>query len=130
MPRMLEREVPFEHRIPSAAAPEAAVEVRCAGVGCSYTLTGAAEVTVRAELRLEGAVTPFTQTEVVEDVTVEDGEILPRDYALLLYFGRAGEPVWDIAKRCRTTVAAVMEENELPGEVLDDDAMLLIPIVE
>ena len=131
MPRMLEREEPFEHRFPSPGADgDAAVDVCCTGVGCSYTLTGAAEVTVRAELRLEGTVTQFSRTEVVEDVTVQADEMLPRDYALLLYFGRTGEPVWDIAKRCRTTVAAIMEENDLPGDVLDADSMLLIPIVE
>ncbi|NMA79558.1 MAG: LysM peptidoglycan-binding domain-containing protein, partial [Clostridiales bacterium] len=35
----------------------------------------------------------------------------------------------DIAKRYNTSVEAIMEENELEGEVLEQRGMLLIPIV-
>ena len=62
-------------------------------------------------------------------ILMQDGEPAARDYALLLYFGKSGEPVWDIAKRCRTSVDAVCEENDLAGDTLMEDAMLLIPIV-
>ena len=53
----------------------------------------------------------------------------PHDFALKLYYGRMGEPVWEIAKRCHTSVEAIMEENELLQDVLTDAGMLLIPIV-
>lgn len=51
------------------------------------------------------------------------------DYSIKLYFGVENEAVWDIAKRYSTSVSAVMEENELPGEKLESGGMLLIPIV-
>ncbi|MBQ8078552.1 MAG: LysM peptidoglycan-binding domain-containing protein, partial [Oscillospiraceae bacterium] len=104
-------------------------QVSVTAENCAYTLTGACEVTVKAELRMEGTVTHCTRTEAVAEITLPDGEAQPRDYALLLYFGRAGEPVWDIAKRCRTSVDAILDENDLAGDVLPEDAMLLIPIV-
>jgi len=47
-----------------------------------------------------------------------------------LYFGIENENVWDIAKRYSTSVDAVMEENELNGEKLENGGMLLIPIKE
>ena len=52
------------------------------------------------------------------------------DYAVKLYFGVENEDIWDIAKRCSTSVAAVMEENELSGDKLSSGGMLLIPIKE
>ena len=130
MPRLLEKEEPFEHRIPMPQLTgEDLMQVSVTAENCAYTLTGACEVTVKAELRMEGTVTRCTRTEAVAEITLPDGEAQPRDYALLLYFGRAGEPVWDIAKRCRTSVDAILDENELAGDVLPEDAMLLIPIV-
>ncbi|MBQ6212527.1 MAG: LysM peptidoglycan-binding domain-containing protein, partial [Ruminococcus sp.] len=51
------------------------------------------------------------------------------DYAIKLYFGNENESIWDIAKRYSTSVEAVMEENELSGERLENGGMLLIPIV-
>ena len=50
-------------------------------------------------------------------------------YALKIYYADEGEGVWDIAKRYNTSVEAIMEENELEGEVLEQRGMLLIPIV-
>ena len=52
------------------------------------------------------------------------------DYALKLYYGVEHEDVWDIAKRCRTSVHAIMEENELTDEQLTTPGMLFIPIVQ
>ena len=52
------------------------------------------------------------------------------DYALKLYYGVEHENVWDIAKRCRTSVGAIMEENDLTNEQLTTAGMLFIPIVQ
>ena len=50
------------------------------------------------------------------------------DYALKLYFADDGEDIWDIAKKYKTSVSAVMEENDLGGDSVSG-RMLLIPIV-
>ena len=51
------------------------------------------------------------------------------DYALKLYYGVENEEIWDIAKRYSTSVDAIMEENDLYSERLEQNGMLLIPIV-
>ena len=50
--------------------------------------------------------------------------------ALRIYYAQPGEDVWEIAKQCRTSMDAVMEENGLDSEILPQKTMLLIPMVE
>ena len=130
MPRLLEKEEPFEYRFTPAELGEQDIsEVYAFAENCSYTLSGAAEVSLKTELRMEGSITHCSMTEVVTDVTMQEEETHPRQYALKLYFGTADENIWDIAKRSHTSVAAIMEENELTQETLPGNGMLLIPIV-
>lgn len=130
MPRLLEKEEPFEHRF---AVPEldehTTVQVHAHAEHCTYTLSEQAEVALKAELRLEGTVCRCSICEVLTDFEVDEETANPHDHALKLYFGRAGERIWDIARRCRTSVSAIMEENDLTEEILTENGMLLIPIV-
>lgn len=130
MPRLLEREESFEHRF---AVPELGkqdtVQIHAVPENCAYTLSEQAEVSIRSELRLEGCLFRSSMCEVLTDFAVQEDASHPRNHALKLYFGKAGEEIWDIAKRCHTSVAAIMEENDLPEEILQADGMLLIPIV-
>lgn len=130
MPRLLEREEPFEHQFsPGTLSSSDTVQVSARAENCAYTLTSAEEVSLKAELRMEGAVTHCRKTEVLSELDMQTESNHPRNFALKLYYGKAGEPVWDIAKRCHTSVDAIMEENDLTGETLTDSGMLLIPIV-
>ena len=65
------------------------------------------------------------------DIVIDDSVKKERDgdYAIKLYYGVENEEVWSIAKRYSTSVSAVMEENEIAGERLENGGMLLIPIV-
>ncbi len=130
MPRLLEREEPFEHRfaVPGISAQDT-VQAFAAVEHCAYTLTDQTEVSLKAELRLTGSICRRKTCEVLTELMVLDEEPHQRNHALKLYFGRAQEEIWEIAKRCHTSVAAIMEENELTEEILSSDSMLLIPIV-
>lgn len=130
MPRLLEKEESFEHRF---AVPELSeqdtVHVHASAEHCTYTLSEQAEVALKAELRLEGNICRSSICEVLTDFEVDEENTHPHEHALKLYFGREGEKIWDIARRCHTSVAAVMEENDLTEEILTENGMLLIPIV-
>jgi len=39
-----------------------------------------------------------------------------------------GEPLWDLAKRCGSTVSAICAANDLEGEPVQE-RMLLIPVI-
>ena len=49
--------------------------------------------------------------------------------ALTVYFSDKNEKVWNIAKRYRTTVEAIMAENSLDSDVITEKKTLLIPSV-
>lgn len=130
MPRLLEKEEPFEHRFsPGDLGEQDTVQVQAYAENCSYTLSGASEVSLKTELRMEGTITRCSQTLALTEVEVQEEETHPRRFALKLYFGTADENVWDIAKRSHTSVEAIMEENDLTQETLPASGMLLIPIV-
>lgn len=130
MPRLLEKEEPFEYRFsPSETGEQDIIQVQAAAENCSYTLSGASEVTLKAELRMEGTITHCSTAEALTEIEVQENETHPRQFALKLYFGTANENIWDIAKRSHTSVEAIMEENDLTQETLPESGMLLIPIV-
>ena len=130
MPRLLEKEEPFEHRFTMQnLSPTDKIRTRAFTENCSYTLSGSSEVSLKAELRMEGTLTHCTETEVLSNIEVQEEENFQEHYALKLYFGKAHENVWEIAKRCHTSVEAILEENDLTQEQLNENAMLLIPII-
>lgn len=129
MPRLLEKEESFEHKFTvQGLGTQDMLQVRAFAENCSYTLSGASEVILKTELRMEGTVTHCTETEVLSDIEIQEDSEHAKNFALKLYFGRAQESIWDIAKRCHTSVEAIMEENELTQEYLSENSMLLIPI--
>lgn len=98
---------------------------------CSYHLSAEGCLSVKCSVRLRGIVYPESRIRAVTDIALDTDTpaVKDRDCALRIYYGRAGESVWDIAKRAGTRAEAVMEENGLTGEYLKKSGMLLIPVV-
>ncbi len=130
MPQLLEKEEPVEHSIPMMqCSAQDSVMLYAVPGSCTYTLSEQGEIALKAEVLLEGTVTPCLLCEAVTAVEVQEEAALPARHALKLCYAMEQETVWEIAKRCRTSVAAIMEENDLTEETLPEGGMLLIPIV-
>ena len=130
MPRLLEKEEPFEYSFtPETLGADDMLRLQASASNTAYTLSSAAEVTLRSEISLTGTLTRCTTVEALTGLELSEEEALPRRYALKLYYGSTGEAVWDIARRSHTSVEAIMAENDLTDEVLTRSGMLLIPIV-
>ena len=129
-PVLLEQEAAFDHAL-SMQGGCAQADIRVTVGACSYTLTGANTVAVKAELRLDGMVQGAVTLPLVTELGIDGENRLVRDgdYALKLYYGVENEAVWDIAKKYSTSVSAILEENHLTEERLAHNGMLLIPIV-
>ena len=57
------------------------------------------------------------------------GDAYPEERASVrIRRGKQGDSVWDIAKGCHTTPAAVKEENGIAGDTLPEDMLLLLPL--
>lgn len=95
-----------------------------------YIAHGADKIDVRIELKADVSVYKIYR----EDITVkiipdEISNSLNSPCALTIYFCDENESIWDIAKKYNTTVAAIMDENELDCEVIERPRMLMIPSV-
>ncbi len=132
MPVLLEKEEAFEvYTDPGTAVENATLQAQVEPADCTYHLASDGTISVSATLSLHGMLCPSARHVCLSDLTV-DGEnklIRDGDYALKLYYGVENENVWDIAKRCHTSVDAIMEENDLTDEQLTTPGMLFIPIV-
>lgn len=129
---MPDRDEAFEETIAlpdDISGSSVTAEVRVGDV--SYDISAEGVLTAKAEVSVRLLVYSSSLVNAVTDIAVDDSTRKQRDgdYAIKLYFGIENENVWDIAKRYSTSVAAVMEENDLTGERLENGGMLLIPIV-
>lgn len=99
--------------------------------GVSYNITSDNNLMAKAEISAKISVCSSDMVKVVTSIDVDESVKKERDgdYAIKLYYGVENEEVWDIAKRYSTCVSAIMEENELAGDRLENGGMLLIPIV-
>ena len=84
---------------------------------------------IRAELAACGDIFAVESRSVVGTVSQDDSGAPPCRSPLTIYFAAEGEPLWEIAKRYRTTVDAVRQENELASDAATAGQMLLIPCV-
>ncbi len=132
MPVLLEREEAFEEQIPlNLQTDDALLYASAEPADCSYHLGADGVISIKCSVRICGTLYPTAMVQGVTQVQVDEEKKIIRDNdcALRLYYGTAGESVWEIAKRCSTKVSAITEENDLSGDILTQSGMLLIPIV-
>lgn len=87
----------------------------------------AGKVIVKVDALVSGTVYSDETVCVLTGAEVLDAPQDECPSAITIYFSDAGERVWDIAKRYRTTVDSVMKENELQEDCLPEKRMLIIP---
>lgn len=105
-------------------------EVRCAPTVLlrlsQPTVDANGVLRLQIDLSAEGAAYALQTERVLTDAALT--ESLDCDsQSLVLSFSKEGERLWDIAKRYRTKLSLIQEENALQGDVLTEDRMLLIP---
>ncbi len=111
----------FDERCDSMTAALAVRQVEYAIVG--------GKVELRVELEVVRSCYKDVSCQAVVGMEADEKAEFPKEKAALkIYYANKGESIWEIAKNCHTSMNAVMEENNLPGEVLPEDAMLLVPL--
>ncbi len=129
---VLEKEEPFSIAIQLDGVTEStAADLKINPVSCSYNMASDNTVEAKAELRIMGTILNSMLVPIVTDIAVNEDEPVKRDgdYALKLYFTNENEDLWEIAKKYGTSVAAIMEENEIDNDIIQNAGMILIPIV-
>lgn len=124
-----ERTVDYEYRAVSEQMPskmKCSTSVHLGGV--SFVQQGGS-VELRAEINISAIVSEVTGVCVVSGIEVlEDKPKASRpDSSLVMYFAAKGEKLWDIARMYNTSCDEIMTVNELGGDTIVADRMLLIP---
>ena len=129
-PICLETEVPFEHELAEPVCGCGGSDIKACAGGVAYNLTGSNAIEVTADIKLRGYVCEAKQRSFISEVRLDESKPIERDRAcsLKLYYAEPGERPWEIAKRCRASLSAILEENEIDGESMESGCMLLIPI--
>lgn len=97
----------------------------------SYNIISENKLDVSTEINVYGTVSHNETINAVSDITVQEKYDDPEssDCALKLYFAQSGENIWDIVKLYRAPMDTVMAENDLCGNTITDNCMLIIPIL-
>lgn len=128
-PFAAEKTMPFEMATDLRADGDISCMPSVRVLSVSHSIPSETTAEVRIQLQLGGTVCEKLPLNVITDLHPdEDTALPPPSCALRLYFGEPGEAVWDIARRFGASVTAVMEENDLDSETLQEKQMLLIPL--
>ena len=105
-------------------------EAEAAMLSISYRLLGGTGIEIRAELGLQAFVFRSETCQVVAAASADETKPRSRDESasLIIYYADAGEKIWNIARDYCTSAEAILQENNLTEEVLENRQMLLIPV--
>lgn len=126
----LESILPFEHRIVLSCDEFCGAEICACVSSASYNLSSSNAMEIISDIKLTGYIFEASECEYIDGITVDESSPISSDSdcALKLYFAQAGENTWDIAKRCHASVSAIADENDIDGDLITADGMILIPI--
>ena len=126
----LETTVPFEHKVALNCEEFCGAQVCACVTSASYNLTSSNALEIICDVNISGYIFEANECEYIEGIVIDESSPVENDAdcALKLYFAQAGEQIWEIAKRCRANVLAIAEENDVDGDVISLDGMILIPI--
>ena len=96
--------------------------------GCSCVVTGDSRLELKTEIIAEATVFTNSVRKYVGYIDIKpETRKMCDECALTVYYSDRGESIWNIARRYNTTVDAILIENNLQNEFVEDDMMLLIP---
>ena len=86
---------------------------------------------MRCELKIDISVFSTMGDHLISELEIDEEAPKKTDNraSLTIYYADRGERIWDIAKKYNTSVIAVLEENGLENDEVEDRGMLLIPMV-
>ena len=104
-------------------------EVSTCVAALSYRLNGGDSIDLRADIKLDGLITEDIITEYVSAAEANENTPPEKDRAaVVLYYTEKDESLWDIAKKYKTSLKSIAEENELGDKDRLDKGVLVLPV--
>ena len=101
-------------------------EISVSIISSDYVIISEDEIEVRVNLAYKALKYNKNSFNIVNDVRITDGEAV-QSPALTVYFADAGEEIWDIAKKFRTSEELIKKENDITKDKIDSKKILIIP---
>lgn len=96
----------------------------------SCTTVGADKAEIKMNANISMPVLEHVQFHACCDLEPDETRPKAPDMpTLTVYFASSGEELWNIARRYNTTVSAIMDENGITCDTLEEKAVLMIPQV-
>lgn len=125
-------ELPFSHQIEiRGLTPESAYDIRCNVTEAAFGMVRSGEAEVKAELAFSVLAMENRTEEMIVDTEREefDENRLEELPSMIGYTVKAGEELWDIAKRYHTPEEEIIRLSEHGGEVREGDLLLIVKAV-
>lgn len=85
-------------------------------------------IDVRTEIRICATIITEHEFSVLTDIAVSDNKLKSERMPITIYYPQCeNESLWDIARRYKTSVCAIAEENGLSGDTTEKVKVLFIP---
>lgn len=125
-------ELPFEHSIEiRGLTPESTYDIRCNVTEAVFGMVRSGEAEIKAELAFAVLAMENRMEEMIVDAEREefDENHLEGLPSMIGYTVKAGETLWDIAKRYYTPEEEIIRLSEHTGEVREGDLLLVVKAV-
>ncbi len=129
IPLFYEKTVEFEYNHPMNTNGEFKCSPDITVTSANYTLTGNCNMELRIELNICAAIYKCSKMPLITDIKINDSKPITKENksAMTVYFAEADEKLWDIARHYFANVDELKQINEIEGDILSTNKMLLIP---
>ena len=122
----LKKEIPFSFMIDCKNDTNGLVcELKSQIKHASYSINSSGEIEIRCLLAIDCMLTKEIKIENITEIMTEESDTRQ---GIIIYFARAGEKIWDIAKMYKVPCHSLEELNETKGERIEADRKLIIPM--
>lgn len=130
MPCFAEKTEAFESTIHNAdITPESLIEFNAQPNSTGFSISSDGAVGISTLVEFNGCIVSQQNVDVLKSVNVLDDKPRVRDenIALRIIYTNGTEDCWSLAKRCGTTVEALMSENSIKTDDTPISGMVIIP---
>lgn len=131
IPFFEEKQEAFEQLIPAQGVTDDTTAICCSRVtDTGFSIRQDGSLDINTQIEISGTISENRQTAAVSNISVREDKPKERsdEFALRICY-TDGETCWNIAKRCSTTVEAIMNENSIDDREAEIHGMVIIPIV-
>lgn len=101
-------------------------DMRCQVRNIDSTIVGKDKLEVKIESGISAEIYSCEHKRIVKNIEILEEKNRDDMAALTLYFPLKGEKLWDIARRYGTTAEAIKLENDIDGDAITEEKMILI----